>query len=256
MRRSREPLSARRIVPAAGVAACLAAFLSGCGAGDGASGRDATASDASPTDATAADAAADAATSDARPVATTGVFAASVVTFEPGPGAGFGADKMPAIVLGPPHGAGAKAGSLDVVSLGKGGTIVLGFDGVEIVDGPGADFVVFENPFTGWIETGEVSVSADGQTWATFPCAAADKAGGYPGCAGVGPVHAAPDNAIDPAAAAAAGGDAFDLADLGLPRARFVRVRDSGANGADKYLAPTGGFDLDAVVAIHHAAAR
>jgi len=256
MRRRREPLSAPTIAPAAGVAACLAAALLGCGAGDGAAGLDATASDVTPAVATAADAAADAATTDARPVATTGVFAASVVSFEPGAGAGFGADKMPAVVLGPPHGAGAKAGSLDVVSLGKGGTIVLAFDGAAIVDGPGADFVVFENPFSGWIETGEVSVSADGETWATFPCAASDKAGGYPGCAGVNPVHATPDNALDPADAAAAGGDAFDLADLGLAEARFVRVRDSGANGADKYLAPTGGFDLDAVVAIHHAATR
>lgn len=189
-------------------------------------------------------------------VTTSGVFPASVVSYAPGAGAGFGADRMPGVVLGPPHGAGPKAGSLDVLSLGKGGSIVLAFDGVEIVDGPGPDLLVFENPFSGWLETGEVSVSVDGSTWATFPCAAGDKAGGYPGCAGVHPVLAAPDNDIDPADAAHAGGDPFDLADLGLQRARFVRIRDSGENGADKYLAPTGGFDLDGIIAIHHAAQR
>ena len=231
-----------RVVAAA---ACIG-VVGGCGAADDPAslGADATSQDGTTDGVGAADVASK---------ASAGVFAASVVSLSPGPGAGFGADKMPDIVLGQPNGAGPKAGSLDVLSLGNGGSVVLAFDDADIVDGPGADFIVFENPFSGWIETGEVSVSLDGETWATFPCAATDKAGGYPGCAGVQPVLAAPDNAIDPADSAAAGGDAFDLADLGMERARFVRVRDSGANGADKYLAPTGGFDLDAIVAIHHA---
>ena len=54
---------------------------------------------------------------------------------------------MPDIVLGPPVGGGALAGSLDVVSLGFSGEIVLCFEPNAIVDGPGADFIVFENAF-------------------------------------------------------------------------------------------------------------
>jgi hypothetical protein len=64
-------------------------------------------------------------------------FADQVVSFTPGEFAGFGQDKLPYIVLGPPNGRGASAGSSDVVSLGKLGEIVLGFDDVGLVDGDG-----------------------------------------------------------------------------------------------------------------------
>lgn len=175
-------------------------------------------------------------------------FADKVVAFEPGPGAGFGQAKLPQVVLGAPAGKGKTAGSLDVVSLGKGGVITLEFTDVLAIDGPGADLVVFENAFTGWVETGHVSASADGVTWHEWPCAAADP--GRAGCAGVGPVLSAPDNGIDPTDPAVAGGDAFDLAVLGIGKARFVRIRDSGLNPND---APTAGFDLDAVAVVHGA---
>ncbi len=175
-------------------------------------------------------------------------FATKVVSFDPGPDAGFGQDRMPGVVLGPPEGAGCCAGSLDVLSLGDKGTIVLGFDD-DIVDGPGTDFIVFENPFPGNVETGIVSVSEDGTTWHTFPCAADDPKGGYPGCAGVKPVDANwLTNDIDPTDPAVAGGDDFDLATIGVERARFVRVEDSGKN---PYAGTTGGFDLDAVAIVH-----
>src|SRR5439155_1341833 len=73
-----------------------------------------------------------------------------------------------------------------------------------VVDGPGPDFTVFENPFLvrgtttqpPYAEPGTVSVSADGVHWATFPCAL-DQPPYYPGCAGVYPVFA---NADDPSA--------------------------------------------------------
>lgn len=170
-------------------------------------------------------------------------FAASIVSFSPGEGAGFGQDQLPDIVLGSPEGLGEQ-GSLDVLSLGNAGEIVLAFDGVEIVDGDGPDLLVFENPFPGWTETGVVGVSEDGETWHEWPCDAADAEGEYPGCAGVGLVWAASDNGIDATDPEVAGGDAFDLADLGLASARFVRVRDSGANTYDGV---AGGFDLDAI---------
>ncbi|MEO1338440.1 MAG: cell surface protein, partial [Myxococcota bacterium] len=73
-------------------------------------------------------------------------YATEVVSFEPGPGAGFGQAGLPEVVLGPPMGLGVGAGSIDVLSLGVGGSIVLGF-AAPIIDGPGPDFVVFENPF-------------------------------------------------------------------------------------------------------------
>ena len=41
-----------------------------------------------------------------------------------------------------------------------------------------------------------------------------------------------------------AGGDAFDLAELGLEEAQYVRIMDVGLG---EYLGETGGFDLDAV---------
>ncbi len=107
-------------------------------------------------------------------------YADRLVSFAPGPSAGFGADKLPAVVLGPPKGAGTAAGSLDVVSLGKGGTIVLALDDQPLVDGPGPDLLVFENPFAGYVETGRVAVSADGTVWHEWPCAAL-QAPDYPG---------------------------------------------------------------------------
>jgi len=174
-------------------------------------------------------------------------FAASIVRYSPGEGAGFGQDQLPDIVLGPPQGLGEQ-GSLHVLSLGRGGELVLAFDGLELVDGPGPDLLVFENPFPGWTETAVVAVSEDGVEWHSFPCAADDAAGGFPGCAGVGLVWSHPDNGIDPTDPAVAGGDAFDLADLGLARARFVRVTDSGANSYDGV---AGGHDLDAIAIVN-----
>jgi hypothetical protein len=185
---------------------------------------------------------------------------------------------MPGIVLGPPRGGGPFQGSTDTLSLGLGGWIALEFTSGSIVDGPGVDFTVFENPFltigliTGppFAEPGTVSVSDDGVTWKTFPCALDDPPY-YPGCAGVYPVFA---NANDPAAPSplipctipiqqlvgvpvatfqppdCSGGDSFDLAAVGLSSARFVRIDASqlepGSGG-------TAGFDLDAVAAVHFA---
>ncbi len=171
-------------------------------------------------------------------------FADSVVTFTPGPQAGFGASAMPDIVLGPPRGSGEQAGGVHVVSLGRGGTIVVAFDDVGVVDGPGDDLLVFENPFVGWIETGEVSVSEDGQNWHTWPCVADAAEPKTSGCAGVAPVLAHDDSAALASSPELAGGDAFDLADVGLARARFVRITDTGTN---TYEGNSGGFDLDAV---------
>lgn len=169
-----------------------------------------------------------------------------------GPGAGFGALEMPRVIFGEPQGGGVSKGSTDVLSLGRGGVIAVGFDGGVISNGPGADFLVFENPFAiggdtthPFKELGEVSVSDDGETWFTFVCT--QEAYPFTGCAGWNPVLAGSDPTIDPYNPAEAGGDAFDLADVGLESARFVRIRDI-SNAGD---AGTAGFDLDAVAIVH-----
>ncbi|MBX3206104.1 MAG: cell surface protein [Labilithrix sp.] len=185
-------------------------------------------------------------------------FVTDVVSFTPGPCAGFGAAQMPDVVLGPPVGAGDLAGSLDVVSLGVDGEIVLSFGANAIVDGPGADFIVFENAFYAGgnpsqpaADPGEVSVSEDGVTWETYECTPG-AAAPYGKCAGWHSVHSAPGNGISPVDPATAGGEAYDLAELGLTRARFVRIRDKSTAACEGTPKPnSAGFDLDAIAIVH-----
>ena len=185
-------------------------------------------------------------------------FADAVVSFMPGTGAGFGADDLPGIVLGPPHGAGLIQGSFDVVSLGNDGVIVLRFDLPLICDGPGADFTVFENAFhagspTGMVfaEYGIVAVSQDGDHFIDLPYDPTT----HVGLAGQTPVLSSPDNDIDPLDPSVSGGDQFDLADVGLPWAAYVRITDPGAAIPDPGNQLPGGnqagFDLDAIAALH-----
>ena len=175
--------------------------------------------------------------------------------FSPAADASFGHDALPDIVLGPPTGGSATMGSLDVASLGCGGRITLAFAGPPVRDVEGPDFIVFENAFLAGEETfsepGQVLVSADGLDWYAFDC---DVDSGWPaeGCAGVGPTTAtttesATETATDPAIA---GGDAFDLADLGLSEIRYVRIVDRTREYYGQQLwciGGNGGFDLDAI---------
>ena len=178
----------------------------------------------------------------------TDIFADAIVSFLPGPDAGHGSEALPDIVLGSPEGSEGAAGSLDVLSLGESGEIILEMTDLGIVDGPGADLLVFENPFRGWFEAGVVAVSEDGILWHEWACDATNVADAYPGCAGTATVYLNSTSGIDPTDPEAAGGDAFDLADLGLERARFVRIRDTGENDHG-YGGTSGGFDLDAIAA-------
>ena len=177
-----------------------------------------------------------------------------MVRFEPGESAGYGQQSLPDVVLGPPRGRGEGSGSLHVLSLGRSGSIVLEL-AQDVVDGPGPDLIVFENAFRAgdgslWAEPGVVGVSADGESFVDFPCAAEDEAGEWPGCAGVHPTLATDANGLAPYDPWVAGGDAFDLATIGVARARYVRIVDAGAA---TYVAPAGGFDLDAVAIVHPA---
>lgn len=185
-------------------------------------------------------------------------FADAVVDLAIGAGGGFGSDFLPDAVTGPPRGGGRLQQSLDVVSLGNDGRITVRFDQPVICDGPGADFTVFENAFhvgtpDGPIfeEFGIVAVSQDGIDFVELPYDAASHAG----LAGRVPVLSHPDNGIDPLDPAVAGGDPFDLADVGLAWAAYVRITDPGAAIPDPgdRIPPgdKGGFDLDAVAALH-----
>ncbi|MBZ0273301.1 hypothetical protein K8I61_14780 [bacterium] len=189
-------------------------------------------------------------------------FAADVIDYEIGVSGGFGEDYLPGNVLGAPVGFGPGQGNndeRDVFSLGHGGWIVLEMK-VDIADGDGPDFVVFENPFnigdTGlrFIETAFVEVSADGVDFVRMPndydptdvSPQADPAS-FSGFAGVTTVSAnldpdgdgETDDWIDPADLTVSGGDAFDLADAGLASARYVRIIDTGsiarAPGTESY---------------------
>lgn len=171
-------------------------------------------------------------------------FATSVVEHEFGPGQSHNQAAFPQAVFGPPRANDVSS----VVSLGNGGFVVLAFGGSRIVDGPGPDFVVFENPLPGFVELATIAVSDDLVVWHEFPCTAQPDAIDHGSCAGVRPVYSSPSNGIDPLDPELAGGDWFDLADLGLASARFVRITDR----AD-ITGPSGVFDLDAV-GVRHAA--
>lgn len=174
-------------------------------------------------------------------------FADHVAWFDAGPGSGFGASYYPGNVLDRPEGAATSysqnANGAQILSLGCGGEIILEMQDLLIADGPGADFIVFENAFyiaSGgtFSEPGIVGVSDDGVLFYDYPC---------PGhCAGMTPTFTTAQNGIDPTDPAKAGGDAFDLAAVDLERAAFVRIRDANTNCSGA-IGTTLGFDLDAV---------
>lgn len=227
-------------------------------------------------------------------------FADRVAQFSPLDPKCFGCNRSSTVVLGPPAGAGDGNGSTDVVSLGArvnndggvtapyGGTITLEFTDNLIVNGPGVDFVVFENAFRlagtdeFFVEPAVVDVSADGIKFYRFPfdyVARLNNDGSlnlfnphayHYGFAGV---HAVYSNGNTPPATdtVLAGGDQFDLSDLpGAPLswARFVRLTATGDSwfidqqgepvrhsNSDPTWAASGagksGFDLDGAVALH-----
>ena len=188
------------------------------------------------------------------PCETPAFYASEVVSFEPGMGAGFGEADFPDVVLGSPEIGPPTRGALDVLSLGVGGEIILGFGDGMIVDGPGPDFVVWENAF--WIdgdpewpfaELGEVSVSEDGEEWHRFECGTPRPDAYDLGCAGWRPRLEFDPCTVNPLQPEVVGGDQFDLAELGLDAARYIRIRDLSEFGSG----PSAGFDLDAAGAIH-----
>lgn len=187
-------------------------------------------------------------------------------------------------VFGPPQSESAAglAGSLDVLNLGIGGSIILSFENTPIYNGDGVDFAVFENPFyingsysQVFLEPAFVFVSTDGDNWTSFtsryivqspPLDYDNNPAHYEGLAGIKPVFSNSQNGINPLDPNAAGGDWFDLEDIkesaeknnvDIQNIKFVKIIDVNVKvGKDSYgniipgvYMPAGlnGFDLDAV---------
>ena len=197
------------------------------------------------------------------------IGAAKVEKVSYGTGAGYGQGNLPGVIQGGPHGGGSSGGSTDVLSLGEGGEIVLSFGPYDIVDGPGPDLIVFENPmltapYQPFAEPGIVGLASKSMgagDFTDFPCDLKVTQGDpkkktwpYPGCAGVKPAVAnVKSNGIRPDDPAKAGGDAFDLSTLKIKQARYLRIKDAGVS---KMGTTSRGFDLDAVVLINYKKAR
>lgn len=202
-------------------------------------------------------------------------YASVVVDFQQGTGGGIFVQDN---ILDGPQGGGLGAGSLDVLSLGAGGQVTVGFE-VTIVDAPGADFTVYENGFVAggsgdvFAEVARVEVSTDGLVFARFPAHYVDPGaltnwGAYVGLVGGTPCLAnVLTNAIDPFDPVVSGGDAFDLAELAgdpavlsgqvdLHAIHFVRLLDVAPGELDDdghVIQDAGAADIDAVAVIHHA---
>lgn len=145
------------------------------------------------------------------------------------------------------RGCGVGCGGLDVFSLGfeegTGSHVVLAWSGRRVANGPGPDFVVFENAFAYgtsgrvFMDPMVVFVSRDGTDWVALPhdYLAPDEESYSPdpshwrGFAGLGPVllHEE-DNPVDPFVPELAGGDAFDLDDLPEDGGEASAIRREG----------------------------
>ncbi|MGA2499585.1 MAG: hypothetical protein ABSH20_17750 [Tepidisphaeraceae bacterium] len=200
----------------------------------------------------------------------------------------------PALALGGPVGGGETVGGTDVYTLGVGGSLTLGFDNGSsprvINNGPGPDFIVFENPLYAGGDPGScfselmyVEVSSNGVDFARFPVISNTPGpvsaygtinpADVSGFGGVHPVLAnVKTNNINPFDPTVAGGDAFDLSSVGnnplvisgkvnlnaIRQVRLVDVigdgRDVDSNGHPIY-DPTGsgnnGADVDAIAVIN-----
>jgi hypothetical protein len=222
------------------------------------------------------------------PLHASNFFAEEVVDFSPGAGAS-GPEALPK-VLGGPRGGGMNQGNVsDVLTLGETGSVTVGFNQKWIEDGPGSDFIVFENPFTVggnpdlvFGELAFVEVSTDGTNFARFDSLSLNPGPIGPfgtlnknlvsGLVGTQPVLANVDtNAVNPFDPSAAGGNAFDLSALAnnalvlsgqvnLNQIRYLRLVDIKGDGttldsAGNPIYDATGFnnsaDIDAVSVIH-----
>lgn len=143
-------------------------------------------------------------------------------------------------------GAGDRKGGTDVFSLGyddgADNYVTLRWSSRIATNGPGADFAVFENPFSSsngavFMDLAVVQLSRDGETWVDIPYdyVNADESvyssdpDMWIGFAGRRPVfYNEESNEVDPFDAKAAGGDHFDLDDLPEDGSEASAIREKG----------------------------
>jgi type IX secretion system substrate protein len=181
-----------------------------------------------------------------------------VIQFQPGEGqnVGQGSEYFPANIFGLPSTNASEttqvADPYEVLSIGMGGEIVVGFGGAAIRNIEGPDFVIFENAFLNpltkkiFAEPAQISVSQDGFVFYDFPFDSLT----LKGCAGITPTYGDQDP-FDPSVS---GGDKFDIADLGLEMIRYIKIKDitpmvKNNKEHPYYDVILSGFDLDAVLA-------
>lgn len=183
----------------------------------------------------------------------------TVYKFTPGTGQDFGQDSMffPKNIFGKPFenadSIAPNSSPYDLLSLGLGGEIIVGFKDYKITDKPGIDFIVYENVMKNqitekyFVEPAEISVSNDGINFIPFPFDTAT----LKGAAGITPTLGKMVD-ID---VLKSGGDGFDIADLGLKEVKYIKIKDVTKiimNPNHRYYDKTlSGFDLDAVLAVH-----
>ncbi len=182
-------------------------------------------------------------------------WADSVILFAHGDGQWFGQDGFPSVVLGSPDtSATPSAPSMDVLSLGKFGFIILQFRDSVVVDGPGDDLVIFENVFitsadssdtSAFVEPAYVFLSKDGRFFFMYPFDTSDaNPYNWTGLAGIKPTNYGADTTNPDVWM----GDRFDISAVGLDTVRFVLIADA------MDLCPSSlcsGFDLDAAGCIN-----
>lgn len=184
----------------------------------------------------------------------------TVYSFTPGTGQNAGQSETyyPQNIFGLPW---ANADSIvpasmpsDLLSLGMGGEIVVGFKNHEITDGEGDDFYVYENVMyeqmvgVYFAEPAKVAVSQDGENWVEFPFDSLTLVG----CAGLRPTLKAEDTTD----IRNRGGDGFDLSTLGLQAIKYIKITDitqmvKSNKEHPYYNVMLSGFDLDAVVGVN-----
>lgn len=190
------------------------------------------------------------------------VYIDTVLSLKPGTvqNAGQDSESFPMNIFGPPS-ALAKytvpaSDPKDICSIGLDGEIIVGNKSHYIIDGPGPDFTIFENAFMRladsmiFAEPGIVSVSENGIDFIEFPYDSIS----LEGCAGVGPTN----GDKDPFNPSESGGNSFDLASIGLSKAKYIKIKDITRvvtyDTKHKYYSPlfiVSGFDLDAIAIIN-----
>ena len=184
----------------------------------------------------------------------------TVYSFKPGSGQNSGQDSgfFPRNIIGLPD-TNARdnfqaADPATILSIGLGGEIIVGFKNYILIDGPGADFTVFENAFINpvtqkvFAEPAKIAVSIDGINYIEFPYDMKT----LNGCAGKTPTN----GDKNPFAPEESGGDKFDLSEIGVDSVRWIKITDLCdtllKDESNPWYDPIiSGFDLDAVVGLH-----